>query len=130
MRTVRIAVKTSPERMKKALIIQTLVATEAKSASLCWTLRVVLVIMVGGMEVPNAPDLFPTAKTVIPSQGSVTSASGQSMPTFASAIVRAADLTIQKKLRPRSHTMLQAARPTIYSSRAAPNISRIVQMQC
>ena len=70
--------------------------------------------MVSGMEVPNALDLFPTAKTVIPSQGSVTSASSQSMPTFASAIVLAAYLTIQKNLHPRSHRMVQANRPTIF----------------
>ena len=86
----------------------------AKSASSCWTLRVVLVIMVSGTEVHNAPDLSPTAKTVILSQGSVSSASSQSMPTFASAIVLAADLTIQKNLHPRSLTMLQANRPIIF----------------
>ena len=110
--------------MNKALIIQTLVATEAKSASICWTLRVAFVIMACGVEVPNAPDLFPTAKTVILSQGSVTSASSQSMPTFASAIVRAADLTIQKSLRPRSRTMLRATRPTISQSSGVQYITK------
>ena len=116
--------KTSPERMKRALIIQTLVATEAKSASLCWTLRYVSVIIVCGVEVPNAPDLFTTAKTMILSHGSATSASSPSMPTFASAIVRAADLAAQKNQRPRLRETQRTTRPTTFQSSGVQYITK------
>ncbi len=79
--------------------------------------------MASGVEALNAPDLSPTVQTMILNQGSVNFASSQKTPTFASAIVSAADFKILKNLFPRPLAMLQVDRPITFHTSDVPFIT-------